>query len=65
MPKAMLISMHGDPLARLGGVQSGGQNVYARQVALGLQRLGWEVATGRTPLLSAKNNLAPGAELSA
>jgi len=43
MPKAMLISMHGDPLARLGGVQSGGQNVYVRQVALGLQRLGWEV----------------------
>lgn len=43
MTKAMLISMHGDPLARLGGVQSGGQNVYVRQVALGLQRLGWEV----------------------
>lgn len=39
----MLISIHGDPLARLGGIQSGGQNVYVRQVALGLQSLGWEV----------------------
>lgn len=41
--KAMLISIHGDPLAGLGGIQAGGQNVYVRQVALGLQHHGWEV----------------------
>lgn len=41
--RAMIISIHGDPLAELGGIQSGGQNIYVRQVALGLQQLDWEV----------------------
>lgn len=41
--RLLLISLHGDPLARLGGVQSGGQNTYVRYLALHLQKIGWEV----------------------
>ncbi|WCK55602.1 glycosyltransferase [Aneurinibacillus sp. Ricciae_BoGa-3] len=39
----LFISDHGDPLAKLGGVQSGGQNNYVRQLALALDRIGWRV----------------------
>lgn len=38
-----LISEHASPLADLGSVDSGGQNVYVAQVARHLARLGWEV----------------------
>lgn len=31
--RVMFISVHGDPLDSLGGVQSGGQNVYVRELA--------------------------------
>lgn len=41
--RLLVISLHGDPLASLGGVQSGGQNVYVRHLALHMQKLGWEV----------------------
>lgn len=41
--RVMLISVHGDPLTELGRSQAGGQNVYVREVALGLQKLGWDV----------------------
>jgi D-inositol-3-phosphate glycosyltransferase len=41
--KALFISFHGDPLARLGGIQSGGQNVYVRELALALGEIGWKV----------------------
>lgn len=43
MHRIMLISDHGDPLARLGGIQSGGQNIYVREVALALDKLGWRI----------------------
>jgi glycosyltransferase involved in cell wall biosynthesis len=38
-----LISEHASPLSVLGGVDSGGQNVYVAQVAKHLVRLGYEV----------------------
>lgn len=43
MKKALFISDHGDPLAKLGGVQAGGQNNYVRQLALALEKEGWHV----------------------
>ncbi|HEX9114701.1 MAG TPA: glycosyltransferase, partial [Anaerolineae bacterium] len=44
MPKRILmISEHASPLGVLGGVDSGGQNVYVAQLALGLGGLGYEV----------------------
>lgn len=42
-PRVMLISVHGDPGARPGGIQTGGQNIYVRKLALELSRRGWEV----------------------
>jgi D-inositol-3-phosphate glycosyltransferase len=41
--KVLFISDHGDPLAKLGGVQSGGQNNYVRQLALALEKQGAKV----------------------
>lgn len=41
--KIALISEHASPLAALGGVDSGGQNVYVAQVAVQLGRLGHAV----------------------
>lgn len=41
--KALFISDHGDPLAKLGGKQSGGQNNYVKQLALALEDKGWQV----------------------
>ncbi len=41
--KVMFISVHGDPLARLGGLQSGGQNVYVRELARALDQMGIQV----------------------
>jgi hypothetical protein len=38
-----MISEHASPLALLGGVDSGGQNVYVGQLARQLARLGWRV----------------------
>lgn len=38
-----LISEHASPLSCLGGIDSGGQNVYVEQVARGLGRIGYEV----------------------
>ena len=38
-----LISEHASPLGSLGGVDSGGQNVYVGQVARQLAARGWEV----------------------
>jgi glycosyltransferase involved in cell wall biosynthesis len=44
MPKHIaLISEHASPLSALGGVDSGGQNVYVAQVARHLTRLGYRV----------------------
>lgn len=39
----LFISDHGAPLAKLGGVQSGGQNNYVYQLALALEALGAKV----------------------
>lgn len=41
--RALFISEHGDPLAPVGGRQSGGQNVYVQQLALALEKRGWSV----------------------
>lgn len=38
--KVMVISMHGDPLDTLGGIQSGGQNVYVRELVKALDSRG-------------------------
>src|SRR5579883_2306065 len=38
-----MISEHASPLACLGGVDAGGQNVYVGQLATHLARRGWEV----------------------
>jgi glycosyltransferase involved in cell wall biosynthesis len=38
-----MISEHASPLAALGGVDAGGQNVYVGQLARHLARRGWEV----------------------
>ncbi|RDW17426.1 glycosyltransferase [Oceanobacillus chungangensis] len=38
--KVLFISDHGDPLAKLGGKQSGGQNNYVKQLALALEKRG-------------------------
>lgn len=38
-----LISEHASPLATLGGVDNGGQNVYVAQIARKLATLGWQV----------------------
>src|SRR5687767_2914150 len=37
------ISEHASPLATLGGVDSGGQNVYVAETAKHLSRLGYEI----------------------
>lgn len=42
-PRVLLVSVHGDPLARIGSMQAGGQNVYVRELAFALARQGWEV----------------------
>lgn len=41
--RALFISDHGDPLAELGGEQSGGQNNYVRQLALAIEKKGIRV----------------------
>lgn len=41
--KALFISDHGDPLAKLGGKQAGGQNNYVKQLALALENRGWQI----------------------
>src|SRR6185369_9520598 len=43
MKRIAMISEHASPLAMLGGVDSGGQNVYVGQVARHLAALGYEV----------------------
>jgi D-inositol-3-phosphate glycosyltransferase len=43
MKKIALISEHASPLATLGGIDSGGQNVYVAHVARQLARHGYEV----------------------
>jgi D-inositol-3-phosphate glycosyltransferase len=42
-PRVCFISDHASPLAMLGGVDAGGQNVYVGQVARGLARIGYQV----------------------
>jgi D-inositol-3-phosphate glycosyltransferase len=43
LKRLAMISEHASPMARLGGVDSGGQNIYVGQLAKGLARLGYEV----------------------
>lgn len=42
-PRIALISEHASPLSALGGVDSGGQNVYVAQVAQQLARRGYQI----------------------
>ena len=61
-----MISEHASPLACLGGVDSGGQNVYVSQVSRGLANLGYEVDiyTRRdNPYLPEQVTLSPGMRL--
>ncbi len=55
--RVLFISVHGDPLARLGSVQAGGQNVYVRQLAVALADLGWAVDVATH---GAQQGLTPG-----
>ncbi|WP_422122200.1 glycosyltransferase [Planococcus sp. X10-3] len=41
--KVLFVSDHGDPLAKLGGKQAGGQNNYVKQLALALDNKGVQV----------------------
>lgn len=41
--RALFVSDHGDPLAKLGGKQAGGQNNYVKQLALALEKRGWQI----------------------
>ncbi|WP_203334194.1 glycosyltransferase [Planococcus beigongshangi] len=41
--KVLFVSDHGDPLAKLGGKQAGGQNNYVKQLALALEDKGLQV----------------------
>ena len=41
--KIAMISEHASPLAALGGVDAGGQNVHVAELAAGLARRGYEV----------------------
>lgn len=41
--KLLCIADHSDPLARPGGIQSGGQNVYINQLSRALARRGWKI----------------------
>ncbi|BAU29430.1 glycosyltransferase involved in cell wall biosynthesis [Aneurinibacillus soli] len=41
--RVLFISDHGDPLAKLGGVQAGGQNNYVHQLALALEKHGYRI----------------------
>ncbi|MED2972654.1 glycosyltransferase [Fictibacillus sp. B-59209] len=41
--KVLFISDHGDPLAKLGGKQAGGQNNYVYHLALAMENRGWDV----------------------
>ncbi|HSI67821.1 MAG TPA: glycosyltransferase [Planococcus sp. (in: firmicutes)] len=41
--KVLFVSDHGDPLAKLGGKQAGGQNNYVKQLALALEKKGWQI----------------------
>ncbi|WP_189836655.1 glycosyltransferase family 1 protein [Sulfuriferula sp. AH1] len=43
MYRIALISEHASPLAALGGIDSGGQNVYVAEIAVHLARMGYEV----------------------
>ena len=63
--RAAVLSMHTDPLGRLGGEVSGGMNVYVRETSRALPALGARVdiftrAEGEAP---AAEDLAPGARL--
>ncbi|QMT17949.1 glycosyltransferase [Planococcus maritimus] len=41
--QVLFVSDHGDPLAKLGGKQAGGQNNYVKQLALALENRSWQV----------------------
>ena len=40
-----MLSMHTSPLAALGGKETGGMNVYVRELTENLARRGWQVDT--------------------
>ena len=41
--KVAMFTIHSDPLAHLGSQEAGGQNIYIRNVAEKLGKLGWEI----------------------
>jgi D-inositol-3-phosphate glycosyltransferase len=65
-PRIGLISVHTCPLAALGGKETGGMNVYVREVARHLGRLGLEVdvfTRSQTPGVPEVVPLGPGARV--
>ena len=66
MTRIGLISVHTCPLAALGGKETGGMNVYVREVARHLGRLGLEVdvfTRSQTPGIPPVVPLGPGARV--
>lgn len=43
LKRILLISIHGDPLAKLGSTQSGGQNNYVKQLMNSLNKKGYQI----------------------
>jgi hypothetical protein len=61
--RIVMISEHASPLAAVGGVDAGGQNIYVAQVSRSLARLGHQVdvLTRRdNPHVAASVNMSPG-----
>ena len=65
LPRVALISAHTSPLAALGGRETGGMNVYVRESAVELARLGYrvDVFTRDDSTMPAVEALAPGARV--
>ncbi|MGH2600207.1 MAG: glycosyltransferase, partial [Dehalococcoidia bacterium] len=63
--RVALISVHTSPLASLGGREAGGMNVYVRESAAELARLGYavDVFTRDDGTLSVTESFAPGVRL--
>ena len=61
-----MLSVHTCPLAALGGKETGGMNVYVREVARALGRLGFEIdvfTRSQDPAIPEVVRLGPGARV--
>jgi D-inositol-3-phosphate glycosyltransferase len=65
-PRIAMLSVHTCPLAALGGKETGGMNVYVREVARALGRLGFEIdvfTRSQDPAIPEVVGLGPGARV--